>query len=307
MTGNIRSILLSSDAATSLLMEMRIASIFEQHKWTAERGMYYTDPSTGKQREIDVYAAQTFDRPKRHTGTGIPLINMNVFCECKSLTGSNILLSQGALPKHSKNTVVDYWVGWDDLRKIVLEIAEQTNINEHAKIKALYDYALGRAYPDGGKALSYAITMLPPPVDLIARAFRETKSGKIDSDHTPDQSRINPLWNAIQSVFSAVAAAKTHSRDTTLSYIQQEFRFQSVDEFIGLTAFFLDAELLRSGFFHPFVVLNARLWHLNENQLDEVETARLYRALLKTLVTLLLRKRQRFDSTTLRIFERSIA
>jgi hypothetical protein len=34
--------------------------------------------------------------------------------------------------------------------------------------------------------------------------------------------------------------------------------------------------LLRFQFFHPFVVLNARLWNLKEDQLEEVSSVRLY-------------------------------
>ena len=277
MAGDIRSILLSSDAANSLRMEKRIAKVFERHKWMAERGMYYTDPGTGKQREIDVYVAKLLDRPSRTEGTGGPIINLNIFCECKSLRGTNILLSQGSLPMDARNTVMDYWVGWeDDLRKIVLGIAAQASITDHVKIKALYDYAVGRAYPHGGMALKRPVSMPPPPVDLIASAFRETKSGKINSDNTSDQSRLSPVWNAIRSSLSAVQAAKKRARDTSLEYVLgAELKFYGADEFRNSIAFFLDAELLRNGFFHPFVVLNARLWHLNDDQLEEVSSARI--------------------------------
>src|ERR1700719_4920968 len=108
-----------------------------------ERGAYYTDINTGKPREIDVYVPRVLDRPKKSKGTGGPLLNLHIFCECKSLRGSNILLSQGPIPKDARNTVMDYWVGnEDDLSHIVLEIVKQARIEDHANIKALYEYAI---------------------------------------------------------------------------------------------------------------------------------------------------------------------
>lgn len=278
MAGDIQNNLHRSEAAESLRMEMRIAKIFERHKWPAETGMYYTDINTGKPREIDVYVQQVFERPQRVKGIGGPILNLYIFCECKSLKGSNILFSQGKMPEHSRNTVMDYWVGNEtELREIVLGIAEQMRIEHHAKIKALYDYAVGRAYAYEGRALRMPVSMPPPPVDLISRAFRETKGGEIKNDHTSDQGVISPLWNAIRSSLSATKAVAARARSTSLGWVSgTKLAFYGIEEFNSNIAFFLDAELLRNCFFHPIVVLNAGLWHLDENRVERINNVRLY-------------------------------
>jgi hypothetical protein len=150
----------------------------------AERGVYYADPSTGKPREIDVYCNTLLKRPKRYKGVGAPIINLSIFCECKSLAGSNVLLSQGLVPGSRPDT--EYWMGReDDLREIVLRIAQEARIEDTVRVKALYDYVLGRAYPREGTAICGPISMSPPPVDLIATTFRETKGGRSEKVGCP--------------------------------------------------------------------------------------------------------------------------
>jgi hypothetical protein len=91
MTNDIRMMLDASDATESLRMEGLITGYFRSLKWPAEQGVYYSDPDTGKAREIDVICRHMLNRPKRHDVNGAPLINMHVICECKSLSGWNIL------------------------------------------------------------------------------------------------------------------------------------------------------------------------------------------------------------------------
>jgi hypothetical protein len=123
---------------------------------------------------------------------------------------------------------MDYWVGGpNDLPDIVLRIAKEAKIDDHARIKALYEYAVGRAYPYGETALSSAISIPPPPVDLIAR-------GQIDdSDRNSDQGRVNPIWNAIRSSLSAVRAAKAQARSACLSWVHgSQLMFQGAGNLV---------------------------------------------------------------------------
>jgi hypothetical protein len=66
VTGDIGKNLNSSEAAKSLRMEVRVAKLFERHKWKAETSTYYNDPETGKLRETDVYVSPIFRRTLCH-------------------------------------------------------------------------------------------------------------------------------------------------------------------------------------------------------------------------------------------------
>ena len=276
MTGDIRTILDLSHAAESLRMEMRITKIFEKHNWTTERGMYYADIDTGKIREIDVFAKKIFERPQVCKVSG-PLISMDVFCECKSLVGSNVLLSPGKLPRFHRDEMMRYWVGVEeDLQKIVLNIAEQANVKNRGAIKALFDYVMSRAYPRNDAAVISPVSMRCPPVDLIARGFRETKNGKDDRDLESEKARINPIWAAIQSSRSAMSAAITKSRNFAFDSIHgYELMFYGIDNFIDWASNYLDTELLRLSYFHPMIVVKSKLWKLDENEISEVMSARI--------------------------------
>jgi hypothetical protein len=256
-------------------MEKRIADVFALHKWKAERGVYYTDRSTGKLREIDVYAAQVFERPRRVKGTGAPLVNLDIVCECKSLGGSNIIFSNGSVPEHCNNSM-SYWIG-NDIVKFVTMTAEAYGISDKKKLRNIYAYASERAYPRGGMALRSPVNIPPPPVSIIARAFRETKCGKISKDKVFGKNGISPLWNAIMSCLSTMDSLRNRTAENVMQWVHDDnSAFYDVNKSAEFASFFFDAGLMRNSFFHPFIVLNATLWNLAESQLDSVESARLY-------------------------------
>ena len=170
-----------------------------------------------------------------------------------------------------------YWLGRDqELQDITMKIALDTGIVDHARIKELYSYVIGRAYPYDGPAFIKPVQMPPPPVDLIARAFRETKGGKFNDDSS-DLGRISPVWSAIRSSLSAVKSAIEVSRRTSLGWVHGiQPVFYGLDDFKRSAAFSLDAQLLRYCFYYPFITLNSKLWHLREDKLEEVNSVRLY-------------------------------
>jgi hypothetical protein len=274
MTGDIKEILLSSDAANSLRMEARVASLLNKNGWPGELGMYYKDLATGKPREVDVYCNKVLKEPERYDGVGGPILNVYLYCECKSLAGSNILFSEGSPPDYFVSHVPFCWVGQEDnLRLIARKLAEQADVADGERLKALYDYAVNRAYLNG-KTEQRAVVPTPP-VDLLARSFRETKRGNLENDRMTDQTQSSPVWNAIRSSRSAAEAGLAHARGTSLDWIYgRDLAFTGCKDFIRYAAFFLDAELFRTSCFHPFVVLNARLWHLKANEISEIDSAR---------------------------------
>jgi|SRR3954452_1358121 hypothetical protein len=266
MTGDIQTKLNSSDAATSLRMESVIAHCFKSRNWPAQQGIYFKDSDTGKEREIDVISRHVF---KGRQTQSEPFINLSIFCECKSLSGWNILLAKGDIDPHYELRLLDHWSGSEEhIRELVNLVSNDPAYRECDK-NLLYGYYSKRSHPDHFQ-LAYHSRLSQPPVDVIAAAFRATKGGPEDSD------TFNPLWGAIQSSLSAVKAAQTRSIETTKSYTWQPSIFAgSRSEFLRTNATFFDAELLRRVFFHPIVFCKSRLFSL-DSSLTEVHSARIF-------------------------------
>jgi len=214
MSGDIQAKLASSEAADSLRMESFVATCFRSRKWPAEQGVYFTDGETGKAREIDVICRHVLERPARHKGIGAPIINLSVICECKSLSGWNVLLSKGApnpLFGEFENRLIDHWSGHEEHVREIVELISQEPSYRNCDKNLLYSYFSRRAHPDDSQ-LAYHMRLLQPPVDLIVSAFRATKSG------TDEREKINPIWSAMQSVLSATKAAEARAVETMRSY-----------------------------------------------------------------------------------------
>lgn len=250
-------------------MESFIANCFRSHKWPAEQGVYFKDPITGKTREIDVISRHVLDRPIRHKGIGAPIINLSIICECKSLSGWNVLLLKGDFDSKHENRLMNHWSGYNShLRNLVEEIS-QYPAYQNSNGNLLYSYYSRRAFPDEME-LSYHMRLLQPSVDLIATAFRATKSG------ADERETINPLWSAIQSSLSATEAAKIRAVDTMKSYTT-DFgpNVNKEIDLIHQNAFFFDTELTRRVFFHPVVFCKSRLFNIDQG-MNEVRSARIF-------------------------------
>lgn len=267
MTGDIKSKLASSEAAESLNMEHLVATCFHARKWPAEQGVYYADPETGKDREIDVISRHHLERPRRYRGSGAPIINLSIICECKSLSGWNVLLRKGELDWH-ENRLPGHWAGYENY---ITELIEKVTIAaafKNCDKSLLYSYFLRRAYPDN-KELSYELRLLQRPVDLIAAAFRPTKDG------SQGRETNNPLWSAIQSVLSSTKAAERRAVEVMRSYTSDINPVAlTPDKLIKSLAFFFDAELTRRAFVHPVIFCKSRLFNMDDN-FKEINSARI--------------------------------
>jgi hypothetical protein len=274
MTGDIRAQLASSEAAESLRMEAFIAGCFRQRQWPAERGVYYNDPETGKAREIDVISRNVLERPRRQRNVvGAPLINLSIFCECKSLAGWNVLLAEGDVDKTYENRMICHWSGYEEHIREAVETLSQDPMCAACDKKLLYSYYNGRAYPDHRAIAYHHLHLAPPPVEMIATAFRETKSGNSGRS----QGSVNPFWGAVQSVLAATKAAEAESLARTRSYTIGTKSYSSGEsDFVHNNAFFFDAELNRAVFLHPVVFCKLRLFRLTDRDAAEVRSARLY-------------------------------
>ena len=276
MAGNIEEILFSSEAARSLLMEKRVADKIRAAHWDAKTGIYYKDSDTKKLREMDVFGVQAFDKPRKSDGMGAPVINLYLNCECKSLSGSNVLLLPGEITDPLQISGMPFWLGWE-LERVVTNIAEQARITDLRKIKRLHDYVTGRAFVGSIAAVKRGVSMPRPPVDIIAWSFRETRGGEHEDDSSGNRNQPTPVWNAIRAATDAALAVRRKAIETSLDWVYGlDLKFYGTGKFAHFAAFSLDAELFRNVFFHSFVVLDARLWRANPNDISEVKSARLY-------------------------------
>jgi hypothetical protein len=252
-------------------MEYFVANCFREHRWPAQQGVYYTDPETGKEREIDVLSRHVLERPRRHRGVGGPIINISIICECKSLLGHNVILQKGDIDQFMDDGVTHHWLGREEHIRELVEIIGQESYYPKSNRKQLYSYYSGRAYPEG-RAIAHSLRLEPPPVALSATAFRETKGGQLNSQET-----ASPLWSAIRSVLSATKAAEDRFFKTMRSYTsgRNPLAYELL-ELVKHDAFFFDAELLRLGCFHPVIFCKSRLFSLEANEVRDVQSIRLF-------------------------------
>ena len=243
-------------------MESLVANCFLERNWPAQQGVYYTDLETGKEREIDVISRPVLQRPRRYRGTGAPIINLSVICECKSLSGQSLILVKDTPDQILDNRISDHWLGYERHIRELVEIIEQGSYIPKLNKRQLYSYYSSRAYP-AGRAIAYNLRLEPPPVALNATAFRETKGGQIRERETDSKGTASPLWSAVRSVLSAAKAAENRSASTTRSYTsgRNPYAYDAL-ELVKHDAFFFDAELLRVSCFHPIIFCKSRIYSL---------------------------------------------
>jgi hypothetical protein len=201
---------------------------------------------------------------------------MSVLCECKSLSGSNLIFSGDKAPLFHRDEPERYWIGYEtELRSLIRHIAKDAGADSGQNLQALHKYAIDRAYGDDGRAVIASVEIPSPPISMSARAFRETKSGESQGD--ANQEFRGPVWNTILGLLSSMRAAKERSSRSSLSYIDsQEISFVGVDEFTRNAAFFLDAQLMRINFFHAIIVVKSKLWCASQDDFKQISSCRLF-------------------------------
>jgi hypothetical protein len=276
MTANIREKLLNSDAAKSLRMEARVGKILEEIGWSVRRSNYYTDLETKKMREMDVYASRVFQNKSR-TRIGHPIINVDLILECKSLSGQNIIFSKMNRTEIGYRMEMDRWsIGNEEIIcDIVRNIIRDYNINSPEIAQKLYKYFMSRAYPNEMNVNQMRMTL--PELDILSSAFRETKGGDLnDESQDNNTGKKSPLWSAVQSCLSAVRAIRVRSEKNLRSRVETQDAELIGQEAYYFVPFYFDAELTRSVFNHSIIILNSKLWELSDDDLKEINTARLY-------------------------------
>lgn len=218
MTDDILNKLTRADTVSSLQMEEKVAQSFRALKWEAQRSAYYIDLSTGKSREIDVYARRVIHRRGEGRVTGRPIINLNVVCECKSLSGLNAIFALDAPParlKGSRRQIQQYSMSDDiELRKFTLALADHIMPHARNDLSSIYKYVLGRVFLNGDEvSIKNCVDVSLSSVDLETSSYRETKVG----EDNKEPNKKNPLWDAVQSVLSSSKAVLKRSEDASRS------------------------------------------------------------------------------------------
>jgi hypothetical protein len=257
-------------------MECSVANSLRERNWPAEQGVYFKDLETEKEREIDVISRHLLDRPRRRRGTGGPIINLSVICECKSLSAYNLVLLGGNPDPLIDDRMITHWSGEEkNIRELVEAIGQNPYYPKTDK-KQLYSYYSTRAYAEGRWIARY-LRLDPPPVALNAVAFRETKGGEDRGKESTDQRTASPFWSSIRSVISATRAAEERFVKTMRSYTSgRNPHAYDISELVDNDSFFFDAEVMRMGCFHPIIFCKSNLFSLEQTEVRRVPSARLF-------------------------------
>jgi hypothetical protein len=275
MTGDIREKLFNSETAETIRMESSISDFLSRMKWEVVPSYYYTDLSTEKLREIDVYALRTFHVPRLKKFIGAPLVNVHLICECKTLSGSNVIVVPSRTKQNFKR-VLKFWIGYNDnIRQISSLIYKAFQIGNVSSKKEIYDFLLNKAYPHEEQFVSSpigaAVNISLPKVDVECNIFRETKSG---AELKEGESSV---WRTTQSLFSSTDAIfKSEKERFHNNFEDSNLEVDNVAEVASWAAFMAFENLLRQSYFHPFLVTKAKIWTLEENGVVPVESARIF-------------------------------
>ena len=191
------------------------------------------------------------------------------------LSGHNLIFLKDDTERSITDDVIHPWLGHG---RQIIEIVETVARNAHypnVNKRALYSYYSGRAYADG-RAITYNLRLPPPPIGLIAATFRETKGGHV-RDKDEGQAVASPFWSAVRSVLSASRAMEARFIETMRSYTSDRSPYGfDLKELIQSDAFFFDAELMRMGCIHPVIFCKSKLFSLEGDQIQNIQSARLY-------------------------------
>lgn len=249
----------ASGAVESLAAEEAIAETLTQLGWGASHGMYYTDPATGKSRELDVVAAQLWHRDEH----GIDLsCTLRLLVESKSARDFHLVFA--STPQfHSRNTLAEWWIGEREVRDrtIAALLAADVNRDEIAKLRERYD------------TLSSDISKLDPvpiPVAAVGTTYKETNiGGEKDLDNSV-------LWRAILTLSSATEALRRRQMQTRLEDLLRTVTEARVLRDSPLADLRSAIEMLlgHREYYHRIVVIDSPLWMLAGGKLTRVPWCR---------------------------------
>jgi hypothetical protein len=260
----------------SLDIEQEVARALRRKKWDVRTGVYYKDPLEDKYREFDVLASLSWKQRKRSgkrgpdgaAGAGLPTAMLNVLAECKSLTDWHIVFGEPCLPGVNR---LSTWPG-HELESAKWGIVEQIRGYQRTAGEPL-DIArkLAEAMFPKERSRTWRVTIDPPHLSTYSSSFRETKPG---ADRELDSS---VLWKAFRELRAAFESYRLASLELARDHIlgaADAARFYDEDPVASAVSAAEDITNDAS-FFHPVVVLDARLWRYRGGRMTEIPYARL--------------------------------
>lgn len=250
--GDFDEKLANCSSANSLRTEASVAAVLRKLKWLPEQGAYYSDPTTGKLREIDVAARQFW---RRSTSGGERTSTIQLVIECKTMKGWHVLF-QPTRPLRRSDHRYEHWLGWDvDFHpdQVITALSGiGLSSDEIAHTLELVRIGLRNRPSDDRPPF---ILHVPPPKER-ATAFRETN---LDSEK--DELEKSVLWRAVQATLSAVVSVQRSSFQTDI----EDMRFGLlIENYVpgnrsAAAASWAFRALHRTVHLHPVVVVEAQL------------------------------------------------
>jgi hypothetical protein len=104
MSPALETELLATAGFKSLESERKLVRLTRSLSWDAVHSFYYSDPSTGKSRELDVFARHSY---KLFEDKINPLVRVYLLIECKNIENFNLIFSvDNDICDHSRGTLI---------------------------------------------------------------------------------------------------------------------------------------------------------------------------------------------------------
>lgn len=262
--------LASSQGVRSLQTEQRVIALLRELRWRVDHGSFYTDPTTGKLREMDVVGRRNWHREVRGRHHRVCL---NLFCEVKTLRDFHVVfapLAEGTQYESAQRE----WIGYHSKR--LARALDEAGLEE-TQIGRILKHFEHACYTREEAVRVRRMMIDPPAPPFTSSAFRETNIG---SDKELDNSA---LWRAIQSLLGCVESARRRFLDRAFKavgfLVDLAHHIKSNAEKVITDSFNDRSCELSPGnldLYHPVVFIEARLWSSLRTQVSEIEWCRFH-------------------------------
>jgi hypothetical protein len=265
MTTDIRQKLASSAAVASLRAEQEIAATFQSEGWSVVHGLFYADPVTGKNRELDVVASTSWRRfgdDKAHH------VTLRTFAEVKTIRDYHLVFAP--LREQPQYVAPEcFWLGYHETE--FAEFISNGHIIGTDADDMLAEFNRASVLEDRDLAIE-AMELFAPESPFSASAFRETNTAH---DRDLDSS---VLWKASQAVFAARKAVRIASVSKIFDRLAGSYEVSKIvrRSAVEYLPEHLGDAMRTVEIVYPLIVVDAALWAVTEDDLRELRWCRLF-------------------------------
>lgn len=232
-------------------------------------GYYYRDSDTDKYRELDVAASQFWSR--RGSRQRNYSVVVEILCEIKSIRDFHVVFASNS-GEHPYTTGYFEWFGYHEKRLAATLDEAGASADVIARMLKYFQHTCYARGDEFGRATKMFIH--PPTADFCATVFRETNVG---NEKELDSSVV---WRATQAVFSAIDS----TRESFLRHRFQEIadsiayaRQAKLDVALSMVETDIEMGAEHVQVLHPVIVVDARMWALQNETLEEIGVCRFLR------------------------------